>query len=287
MATQVAMKVSLVGKASPTLASRRGDRAAKLAAKPFMAGSNRVASVKMAPVTASRSMKVMAASTDEIAKQMDLNQKRWDAQVREGRVKSVSNSEVAKLVANGYVLLDVRPPTEVAKAQPLNSINVPLFVEDQDRSFSGLMKQASAFGMGGWWLGGTHMIPNPQFLPEVLNKIPNKDTPIVVACQKGLRSLASCEQLARAGYTNLTWLTGGFDTVRKEDGLATKDDLDMRYGGIGGVSAMVGWTPVQQEQDKGLNPAKLIRIAAVVLLLDGLVVGYDVWNAYSSVWFPK
>jgi rhodanese-related sulfurtransferase len=40
--------------------------------------------------------------------------------------------------------------------------------------------------MGGWWLGGAHMKPNPQFMAEVQASVP-KDTPVVVACQKGLR----------------------------------------------------------------------------------------------------
>jgi len=47
-----------------------------------------------------------------------------------------------------------------------------------------LLKQASNFGMGGWWLGGTHMKPNPQFLAEVQAQVP-KDAQLVVACQKG------------------------------------------------------------------------------------------------------
>lgn len=40
--------------------------------------------------------------------------------------------------------------------------------------------------MGGWWLGGTHMKPNTQFLAEVQASVP-KDASVVVACQKGLR----------------------------------------------------------------------------------------------------
>lgn len=48
------------------------------------------------------------------------------------------------------------------------------------------LTQASNFGMGGWWLGGAHMKPNPQFMAEVQASVP-KDTPVVVACQKGLR----------------------------------------------------------------------------------------------------
>jgi hypothetical protein len=29
----------------------------------------------------------------------------------------------------------------------------------------------SAFGMGGWWLGGTHMVPNGNFIGEVQQKV--------------------------------------------------------------------------------------------------------------------
>ena len=31
------------------------------------------------------------------------------------------------------------------------------------------------------------------------------------------RSLAACEQLSRAGYQEIAWINGGFDTARKED----------------------------------------------------------------------
>ena len=58
-------------------------------------------------------------------------------------------------------------------------------VEDE-LSPNAFLKKASAFGMGGWWLGGTHMKPNLAFLREVEQKIP-KDSRVIVACQKGLR----------------------------------------------------------------------------------------------------
>ena len=80
------------------------------------------------------------------------------------------------------------------------SVNVPLFIDDDDRSFSGLLKQAAAYGTGGWWLGGGHMKSNPTFIGDVQAKIP-KDKPVLVACQKGLRSLNACEQLVRAVHT--------------------------------------------------------------------------------------
>lgn len=115
--------------------------------------------------------------------------------------------------------------------------------------------QATAFGMGGWWLGGGHMVPNSNFMAEVQvrptlllwtlricsklqggmpdprsrerctwgratdrpfllqAKIP-RDAKVVVACQKGLRSLAAAEQLGRAGYASLAWVNGGLDTTK-------------------------------------------------------------------------
>lgn len=62
---------------------------------------------------------------------------------------------------------------------------------------------------------------------QVQAKVP-KDSPVVVGCQKGLRSLAAAEQLSRAGYAKLAWINGGFDTARPGD-LPTGDDKDIRY----------------------------------------------------------
>ncbi len=62
-----------------------------------------------------------------------------------------------------------------------------MFVMDPDTSFGGVLKQATAFGMGGWWLGGGHTIPNAQFMQQVQQQLPDKDQGVIVACQKGLR----------------------------------------------------------------------------------------------------
>lgn len=66
------------------------------------------------------------------------------------------------------------------------AVTVPLFVVDEEKSIGTLIKKATAFGMGGWWEGGTHMIPNRHFLRDVDRKI-SKDSKVIVACQKGLR----------------------------------------------------------------------------------------------------
>ena len=93
-------------------------------------------------------------------------------------------------------------------------------------------------------------------------KIP-KDKAVLVACQKGLRSLNACEQLVRAGYPTVAWLSGGFDAAKKAD-FDTTTDKDMRYGGVAGLSGVIGWTKVQQEEQRAmgggvLNVLKYVR----------------------------
>lgn len=67
------------------------------------------------------------------------------------------------------------------------SVSVPVYVDEEDLSFGALIKQATALGMGGWWLGGGHMKPNPQFLNQVQQQVPKQEAKVIVACQKGLR----------------------------------------------------------------------------------------------------
>jgi hypothetical protein len=46
-------------------------------------------------------------------------------------------------------------------------LQAPLFMEDPSNSLSSLLKKATDFAMGGWWLGGTHNVPNPLFADTV------------------------------------------------------------------------------------------------------------------------
>ncbi|KAK9905450.1 hypothetical protein WJX75_000141 [Coccomyxa subellipsoidea] len=202
-------------------------------------------------------------------------EKRWEDQIRDGRVKSISASAAGELKQEGWVFLDVRPPTEVAKAGVEGSIEIPIYIPETEWSVVNLLKQASNFGLGGWWLGGSHMIPNQQFLREVQTKIP-KDAKVIVACQKGLRSLSAAEQLSRAGYTTIAWVNGGLDTAKKTD-LPVVNSDDLRYGGIGGLSELLGWNDVQREKNAGAlgGPSGPIKLAAGVLLLDGVWFAYD------------
>jgi len=65
-------------------------------------------------------------------------------------------------------------------------VEVPIFVTEGSNDPVSLLKKMSAWSMGGFWLGGTHMKPNSGFVRQVAAAIP-KDSRVVLACQKGLR----------------------------------------------------------------------------------------------------
>lgn len=236
-----------------------------------------------ASVSMSRGKQVIlaASSMEEQTKAMNEAERRWQANVRSGRVRSVSAREAMEMVNSGeWKMLDVRPFEERENGEVPGSVTVELFQVDDDMSPSGLLKQMSAFGMGGWWLGGQHMKPNEKFMPEVLNKMPT-DTKVVVTCQKGLRSLAACEQLSRAGFENIAWLNGGFEAAEKEV-IPSKDGKDIRLAGVGGLSGVLGWNPVQQKEGVSTMDGpfgNVIKIAGFLIALDALAFLYELANA--------
>lgn len=263
---QMRASVQVAANAKPT--SRPAIARPTVQREPCTRGSS-IASTSSARVAtvAGRQLICRAAQDQAVAEE------RWEAAVRDGRVLNVSNKEAGELMQQGWVLLDVRPPNETAKVPIAGAVAVPLFVEDPANDLGTLLKKSATFGTGGWWLGGSHMIPNQTFLQEVRAKIP-VDAKVVVGCQKGLRSLAACETLSRAGYGTLAWVNGGFDTAKKGDLPAEKD---LRYAGIGGVSELLGWTEVQQEERKGAMGGfeNVLKLVGVVLVLDLLLFGYE------------
>lgn len=198
---------------------------------------------------------------------------RWEQQLKDGTVRNIPTFAVAELVLrDDWVLLDVRPPNEVARARIRGALNVPLYIPDDDSSLGGLSKKAAAYLMGGWWLGGPLLKPNAEFISEVLSSVP-KDAKVIVGCQRGLRSLAACEALSNAGYSQLAWVNGGFDTAETGE-IPTVDGTDIRLAGIGGLSSLFGLTEVQKElAGPGAAPTKGLTAAlALVLLLNAALL---------------
>ncbi|MCI0666620.1 MAG: rhodanese-like domain-containing protein [Methylococcaceae bacterium] len=52
---------------------------------------------------------------------------------------------------------------------------------------------------------------NPDFVSAVQKEVPDKDTPILLLCRSGQRSLAAANALHKAGYTGLANIDEGFE----------------------------------------------------------------------------
>lgn len=162
-------------------------------------------------------------------------------------MKTILPKQAAELMQEGWIMLDVRPPGECAKASVQGTVNVPIYIEDPSLGPGGLINKAITGIAGGLWMGAVPMIGNKQFLPEVLNKV-DKDSPgVIVACQKGLRSLEAIEALDRAGYPRLAWIKDGFQRAKPGE-LPTVDGVDIRNAAKGGISGALGLNPVDQVQ---------------------------------------
>uniref|UniRef100_A0A7I4E5J8 Rhodanese domain-containing protein n=1 Tax=Physcomitrium patens TaxID=3218 RepID=A0A7I4E5J8_PHYPA len=174
------------------------------------------------------------------------------ALVKDGRVKSMSPKEAGFAVKSGeYTFLDVRPSNERAKASVKNSTWIPMYDVNKHGDPGTLYKKVQNLAMGGWWSGQALMKYNERFMPDVVATIP-KSAKVVVACQKGLRSLAACEQMYKVGYRNLYWLNGGLDAVDEGD-LEREGPQPFKLAGIGGMSEFLGWTDVQRTEAANLG----------------------------------
>lgn len=123
---------------------------------------------------------------------------------------------------------------------------MPLFDDGDDGTLSGALKQAVAFGTGGFWRGVRYIRANDGFLADVRARVPTS-TPVLVACQRGRRSLSACEQLVRGGYVTVAWLSGGFDAAAAAD-FDSSNGKDLRYGAVGGLAGALGLSDVQREE---------------------------------------
>lgn len=121
-------------------------------------------------------------------------------EARQAPLRTVSCAEARDLLKDGWVLLDVRPPHEVANASVKGAVHVPLFSIDEGTDPLSLLRQASAFGTAGWWVGqsGRHHSPNLTFMADVAQQVQD-GAKVLVCCQDGYRSLSAASRLAQEG----------------------------------------------------------------------------------------
>ena len=85
------------------------------------------------------------------------------------------------------VYLDVRTPVEFERGHVPGAVNVPVAVS-----------------------GATGMTPNPDFIDECNARF-SKDTPLIVGCLRGGRSLRAAGALIGEGFTDVVDMRGGWD----------------------------------------------------------------------------
>ncbi|KAF7123700.1 hypothetical protein RHSIM_Rhsim12G0169500 [Rhododendron simsii] len=241
-------------------------------------------SVKCRPFYGTRhrglnSIRVQAVEEDYEVRQMKdmaAARKRWEALVREEKVKVLTPREAGyAMQLSNKTLLDVRPSTEHKKAWVKASTWIPIFDVDSRFDAGTLSRKVTNFLMGGWWSGVPTLSVDGQFLSKVEEKF-TKDTDLIVACQKGLRSLAACELLHNAGYRNLFWIQGGLEAADEGD-LEREGPIPFKLAGIGGVSEFLGWTDQQRieaaKKGWGYRLVFSARLVGVFLVADALIIG--------------
>ncbi|XP_042018415.1 rhodanese-like domain-containing protein 11, chloroplastic [Salvia splendens] len=209
--------------------------------------------------------------------------KRWEALVREGKVKVLTPKEAGYAIQlSDKTLLDVRPSIERQKAWVKGSTWIPIFDVDNSLDAGTLSRKITGFMMGGWWSGVPTLSLNKDFLSKVAEKYP-RDKDLILACQKGLRSLAACELLYNAGYENLFWVQGGLEAAEEED-LEREGPQPFKLAGIGGLSEFLGWTDQQRvasaKEGWGYRLVFSARLLGLILAADALFIGAQQFGHY-------
>ncbi|XP_075519568.1 rhodanese-like domain-containing protein 11, chloroplastic isoform X2 [Primulina tabacum] len=202
--------------------------------------------------------------------------KRWEALVRDGKVNVLSPREAGYAVKlSNKALLDVRPSFERKKAWVKGSTWIPIFDTDDQFNVGTLSRKITGFMMGGWWSGIPILSNNKEFVSKVADKF-SKDTDLIVACQKGMRSLAACELLYNAGYENIFWVQGGLEAAEEED-LEREGPQPFKFAGIGGLSEFLGWTDQQRaaaaNEGLGYRLVFSARLLGLIFAVDALFLG--------------
>jgi rhodanese-related sulfurtransferase len=107
-------------------------------------------------------------------------------------MKHASVSEARKLQEDGSTYVDVRSTREFAAGHPEGAVNVPLMEPDEDTG---------------------QMMPNPDFVRVMRANYP-PDSPLLLGCQVGGRSMRAAQMLESFGYKDVTNVKGGFAGTR-------------------------------------------------------------------------
>lgn len=136
--------------------------------------------------------------------------------------RSVTPEEAAQLLGEGYVYVDVRSEPEFEAGHVPGALNVPISHQ-----------------------GAAGLTPNPEFL-AVMQQAFGKGEKLVVGCKAGGRSKKATDQLAQAGFTELSDMSAGWDGSRDAFGRAVPGWSKLGLPVEAGKPAGQGYTDVKQ-----------------------------------------
>ncbi len=109
--------------------------------------------------------------------------------------QDVTPKEAQHLLEDGnHRYVDVRSVPEFQNGHPQGAYNVPVLHREP-----------------------AGMVPNPDFL-TVMQVHFEQDTPLLIGCQSGVRSVRAAEALVASGYTQVLNVTGGFGGAKDATG---------------------------------------------------------------------
>lgn len=109
--------------------------------------------------------------------------------------QDVTPAEASQLLADGkHRYVDVRSIPEFQNGHPQGSFNVPV-----------MHREAAG------------MVPNPDFL-TVMQVHFEQDTPLLIGCQSGVRSIRAAEALVASGFTAVSNVKGGYGGAKDQMG---------------------------------------------------------------------
>lgn len=107
-------------------------------------------------------------------------------------LKHLSAADAHARHLEGAVLIDVRSTREYAAGHPAGAYHVPLMEHDEDTG---------------------ELTQNPDFM-RVMETNFAPDTPLLLSCQSGVRSVRAGLMLESLGFSDLTNVLGGFGGAR-------------------------------------------------------------------------
>ena len=123
----------------------------------------------------------------------------------------------------GAVLIDVRDVNEYAAGHPDDAVSIP---------FPHIYKRPGNL---------EYQAQTPEgFLAAVMEALPDKNTPILLLCRTGLRSIAAGNILADAGYGFVRNIWEGFVGLNRTD--STGAIVDMNNDGVISDADLDGWS---------------------------------------------